>query len=450
MALIADAASPRKVLNVNNSSKIQALERAVRAALDSGDMGLADRLSAQALRKGEGNIQAIELRASVLSIASRHSEAIELLRLLNSTADLSEQGQVQLMRSLAVCGDDAGAVSVGDNLLKNRPRDFLLHLLRAECLEKINDHEAALLAYFRAVHEAQAQGRWLSDATTSPVLRERVKRAMTLIDAGRGELFYRLLEPHVHASGREALTRVMKGLEVYLGLDKTRAPAPGQRPTFLWLPDLPATPVFDREQFGWYASLETAAGEIVEELRQVMERAEGVEPFLELDGRADSDRYLGGEPVTRAWDAYFFYRHGRRYDAHHLACPRTSAAMNGVPLTRIDAHAPEVLFSILAPGTHIKPHHGVSNTRVVTHLALLVPEGDCRLVVGGQSCSWQAGRCLTFDDTFIHEAWNRTLHTRVVMILDTWHPDLRSEEQQALRGLVEGIGLFNERAGVSR
>ena len=120
-----------------------------------------------------------------------------------------------------------------------------------------------------------------------------------------------------------------------------------------------------------------------------------------------------------------------------------------MPLTRIAGHAPEVLFSVLAPQTHIKPHYGVTNTRVVTHLPLLIPQGDCKLVVGGVGHAWDPGRCVTFDDTFLHEAWNLTDHRRVVLILDTWNPDLAPEECIALKDLVERIGDFNARAGIS-
>jgi hypothetical protein len=51
-------------------------------------------------------------------------------------------------------------------------------------------------------------------------------------------------------------------------------------------------------------------------------------------------------------------------------------------------HAPEVLFSVLAPGSHISPHHGVTNVRLVMHLPLIVPPGaDCALhLVGHGAC----------------------------------------------------------------
>ena len=102
-------------------------------------------------------------------------------------------------------------------------------------------------------------------------------------------------------------------------------------------------------------------------------------------------------------------------------------------------------FSLLTPGSHILPHHGVTNTRVVTHLALIVPE-DCALVVAGEARAWQEGRCFSFDDTYEHEAWNRSGSLRVVLLMDAWNPYLSEAEREALTVLVGAIGDFN-RAG---
>ena len=110
-------------------------------------------------------------------------------------------------------------------------------------------------------------------------------------------------------------------------------------------------------------------------------------------------------------------------------------------------HAPETLFSVLRPGTHILPHRGVTNTRLVTHLPLIVPP-DCALRVGGETHVWQPDQCVTFDDTFEHEAWNRSDETRVVLILDSWNPDLSEVERAAVTDLVAAIGDFNAHAAI--
>jgi aspartate beta-hydroxylase len=50
---------------------------------------------------------------------------------------------------------------------------------------------------------------------------------------------------------------------------------------------------------------------------------------------------------------------------------------------------------------------------------------------------------VTFDDTFEHEAWNRSNETRVVLILDSWNPDLTVAECAAVTELIGAIGDFN-------
>jgi len=115
------------------------------------------------------------------------------------------------------------------------------------------------------------------------------------------------------------------------------------------------------------------------------------------------------------------------------------------PLARVPGHGPEVLYSVFSPGTHLLPHCGVTNTRVTSHLPLLIPE-DCALRVGGEEHRWREGEVVVFDDTYEHEAWNRSSRTRVVMIFDMWNPFLTLTERAVLSDLTIAMGEF--RAGV--
>ena len=114
---------------------------------------------------------------------------------------------------------------------------------------------------------------------------------------------------------------------------------------------------------------------------------------------------------------------------------------------RIPEHAPEICFSVLTPDTHILPHHGSTNTRLVTHLPLVVPP-DCAIRVGDDVHEWKEGECITFDDTFLHEAWNRSDRTRAVLILDVWNPYLSDVEKAAVTALITAIRQFNRECGV--
>ncbi len=109
----------------------------------------------------------------------------------------------------------------------------------------------------------------------------------------------------------------------------------------------------------------------------------------------------------------------------------------------VEDHGPEILFSVFTPGTHLLAHRGVTNTRVVAHLPLIVPP-DCALRVGGEDHAWQEGRVVVFDDTYEHEAWNRSDQIRVVLIFDLWNPHLTELERAAVARIVVAIGEFRQ------
>jgi aspartate beta-hydroxylase len=329
------------------------------------------------------------------------------------------------------------------------PELFVARLRLGMALEQLGDTHDAMVAYFGAVNTAQAHGRWLSDASTAPGLRDAVKHAIRVIDAGRPRHFDQVLEPLRQRYGRSELSRVEDCLALYLGTKAMDLPDPRQKPLFLYFPGVPSQPYYPRERFPWLAELEANTVTIREELRAVLSQPQDLEPFLQTDSPQDAAHLLRASGSRdAAWDAYFFYRHGERHDAHCAHCPQTSALLDTLPLAHVREHAPETLYSVLQPGTHILPHRGVTNTRLVTHLPLIVPS-DCALRVGGEIHEWQEGRCVTFDDTYEHEAWNHSAETRVVLILDTWNPDLSEVEQAAVADLVGAIGDFNRASAVA-
>jgi aspartyl/asparaginyl beta-hydroxylase (cupin superfamily) len=418
-----------------------------RRLLESGNatQALAESESGLDVYPSDGELQL--LRALSLMGLEKYAQAAESLRLLTAANNQNDEAWLRLGACEARLDNPRGAVQAFEQGLRKRPDAFLARLQYAECLLAMGDQHAAVVQTFRAVTTAQSKGRWLNDQTTAPELRTRVKTAMALVDQGRRDLFLSSIEPLVKAHGRSELVRVIAALEMYLGLAKGGSPDPRQRPTFLYVPDLEPRPYFARELFPWYAALESATPQILTELQTVIGARQGLQPFLTFDNGARKSDYLDSESGEAAWDAYFFYRHGQAFDEHLAACPATARTLEYVPLTRIEEHAPEVLFSFLSPGTLIKPHHGVTNSRVVTHLPLIVPE-NCALEVGGVEHHWEVGRCVTFDDSYSHQAWNHSDQLRVVMILDSWHPGLREPETLALKQLVETIGAFNKQAGV--
>ena len=53
------------------------------------------------------------------------------------------------------------------------------------------------------------------------------------------------------------------------------------------------------------------------------------------------------------------------------------------------------------------------------------------------------------DDTFLHEAWNHSDKTRVILLLDSWNPHMTEVEQLAVAELVAAIGDFSKETNTS-
>lgn len=331
------------------------------------------------------------------------------------------------------------------------PDIHVARLRLAEVLQARGQLREALPTFYGAVMTAQKRGRWLSAETTEPELAPLVLHAMRVIETGRRALFGALLAPLRERHGDAALQRVGRMLAMHLGDLPTAYADSAQRPSFLYMPDLPTTRRFDRALFPWYEAIEAQTAAIREEMQQVFSDGSGFEPFFgHFDGESArlEDHLANSRGEAPVWDAFFFHRHGQRYDENAVRCPATAAALDATSICRIAGHAPEACFSVLTPGSHILPHRGVTNTRSVTHLPLVVPEGDLALHVSGEMIHWEEGRCFTFDDTFEHEAWNRSPHTRIVLLFDVWNPYLTEVEREALVHLVGAIGDFNRVAGL--
>jgi beta-hydroxylase len=117
------------------------------------------------------------------------------------------------------------------------------------------------------------------------------------------------------------------------------------------------------------------------------------------------------------WRSFFLWGYSFRIDDNAARCPRTSAIVEQIPGLN------SAFFSILAPGTHIPAHRGVTKGLITCHLGLIVPrEGDVRMRVGTRIVRWAEGETLVFDDTYDHEVWNETDGTRVVLLIQFERP----------------------------
>lgn len=431
-------------MNSPSDAPLETLRTIARQAAQRADIDAAERCFLRLLQQQPQDVEALRFVASCRSTRGEHAAAMQQLQVALKLARNDPAVWLQLANAQMAAGDFPGAVSSFRGGLSLAPRIFVARLQLGVALEQLGQAHEALKAYFMAIESARAMGRWQDDATTAPALREAVKHAVKYVNKGRRQLFRGVLEPLRERYGSSELVRVERSLAIYFSDLPANIPDPRQKPKFLFFPDITSQPYYPRKQFPWLEALEAATDNVRDELRAVLAQERSLESFLgEPSTGAGQDLLRSSSQRDPAWDAYFFFRHGERYDEHCARCPQTTAVLDTLPLVRIRDHAPETLFSVLSPGTHILPHTGVTNTRLVTHLPLIVP-ADCAISVGGEEHAWQEGRCVTFDDTWEHEAWNRSGQTRVVLILDSWHPDLSEVERAAVTDLVEAIGDFNQ------
>lgn len=152
-------------------------------------------------------------------------------------------------------------------------------------------------------------------------------------------------------------------------------------------------------------------------------------------------------PVDQ-WRSFFLWGYGYSIEENLDRCPVTRAVVAQIPELN------SAFFSILAPGTHIPAHRGVTKGLLTCHLGLIVPrDGDARMRVKNRIMRWAEGETLMFDDTYDHQVWNDTSGTRVVLLIQVRRP-LRQPGKwvaDAFLGIVRRSAFVQEaRANVMR
>jgi len=316
-------------------------------------------------------------------------------------------------------------------VLRLDPRNLFALLRQAERLERRGKQRAAARAYQTALQTIPPQAR------LPGILRDTVTHAIECVRRNDAAL-----SEHIESSVRSVraghaaadLERADHGLAAFLGARRIYHP----QPTFLHIPKLPAYEFYAREQFAWLAEFEAATDEIRAECeRALREDAAGVVPYIDYPDELPLDQWAELNK-SRRWSAFFLWRDGVRVDAHADRCPRTAGLLARAPTADVRGYAPTAFFSILDRKSHIPPHCGVTNARLIVHLPLVVPP-NCRFRVGSQTREWREGEAWVFDDTIEHEAWNDSEIPRSILIFDTWHPALNAGEREMIRTAVPAI-----------
>ncbi len=405
--------------------------------------------AAELVRRGQTE-EAIKVYERISSIAPYHIGALDFLAMSahgRGESDLSLQLlerslQANPKRALTYMnlgvvhrtrGDDQKSLQAYERALELQPIFPHALLRKATLLETLGRDQEATQAYFKAFKQAPELRDPAQLAKMPPHLQALASHADAFIVQTTQRLLDAAMAPLRAEYADKELQRVDEFLALYTGRQQPKYRHALQRPAFLYFPGLEPRAFFERSEFDWSAGLEAATADIRAELLGILKTPDGLKPYVELDV-PDAAQWT---ELNRSlqWSSFHLYKAGARVEENCQRCPATLKAIEKLPLTRTSGHSPEVFFSILKPGAQIPPHYGLANYKLAVHLPLVVP-GDCAIRVGNETRGWEESQCLVFDDSFRHEAWNKSGEVRAVLILDVWNPQLTSAERACVTTLL--------------
>ncbi len=416
---------------------------AMRAALTSRDADRAERIAEIISVREAGQEDAVGLLVARALARGEHLRALQVARGGVLAKPRSARLQFQLGLALLAAGQSSDALRAFASARDCDPEMLAAPLWQAECEYALEHDDDALRSQLQALTLAERAGLLARMDTLAAPIRQRLQQAMTTVQRARKAAIEPALAALRARVGTDAIKRIDRGLAPLYGEPAAQPIHSLQQPSLLFIPGLPDQAWFERAQFPFLAALEAGTSVIREELLGVLAGDNGLLPYVDMPDTAPAAVMWGELNHSPAWSGYHLYRHGERVKAHCARCPRTMALLESLPLMRIADHSPEILFSVLRPHTHIPPHTGVINGRLTVHLPLIVPPNCGALRAGDEQREWREGECLIFDDSFVHEAWNDSDQTRVVLIMDAWNPHLRDAERDALSIAISELGKFH-------
>lgn len=391
-------------------------------ARQRGDLGEELRLLDQALSLNPDNPIALNARG-MRALADR--QPVEAQQFFARAAEI-EPREPALWMNLATAaraqGDEEAERSALERTLEIDRFHFMALLRKAELEQRCGNIREAVLGWNAVIQVAT------SIVDRPPLMEEALQRGRQFIAAQTTELATNLdREFGPDRAVDPDLRRFNACMDHLLGKRAIyRNECQG-----VHYPFLPADEFFDKRLFPWLADVERHSDAIRAEALALLESpGEALRPYVRMDKGLPPNKWTALDQ-SLDWGACFLWEYGEPNRAVLDRCPATAAALELAPQNRIPGKAPSAFFSILAPGAHIPPHTGVTNTRAIVHLPLVVPNG-CWFRVGGERREWVEGEAFAFDDTIEHEAENPTSERRIVLIFDVWNPHLTKQEQDLL------------------
>ncbi|XP_013176271.1 PREDICTED: aspartyl/asparaginyl beta-hydroxylase isoform X4 [Papilio xuthus] len=148
------------------------------------------------------------------------------------------------------------------------------------------------------------------------------------------------------------------------------------------------------------------------------------------EARALYEKEREGLKERGEWSQLDLFVRGQEIPGRCKRAPVTCSIVRTEPAAA-NCRRGQIKFSLMAPGTHVRPHVGPTNCRLRMHLGLSNTK-NTYIRVDRETRQWHLGKVLLFDDSFEHEVWHNGTGARLVLIVDVWHPDLTALERRQL------------------
>lgn len=285
--------------------------------------------------------------------------------------------------------------------------------------------------------------------------------------------------------------------DVIQGPSLLRTPHARPNPSLLFLPGLRSLPFWTSSDYSKVAYGDPTVQHVVQLLEEhadaIREEYLQVAPTIPSDYHDDPSGGGGGGgdqqhaslhqgPTPWKWHSYLSKGHVQGQFVQSF--PSTSRVLQQLRSEGILFEGTPfgfAFFSTLGPGSTIAPHTAPMNLRLRIHLSLIVPTitttkssddddtttttgtttttttGDTTTAastppfttspplgirVGIHEREWVPSKALVLDDSYQHSVWNHhPSQSRVVLLVDIWHPDISGEERTAIVQLFQQARL---------
>ena len=117
------------------------------------------------------------------------------------------------------------------------------------------------------------------------------------------------------------------------------------------------------------------------------------------------------------WTRFYLKWYGDALPSAQKKCPKTLEILKQTPSIKA------AMFASLPSGGKLVAHRDPFAGSLRYHLGLATPnDDDCFILVDGQKHSWRDGEGVLFDETYIHEAHNKTDENRIILFCDVTRP----------------------------